>query len=215
MPIKLRFNSELVASFHECQHCSPWPQCKPRVVAGCDAVRKIHGSRGSVEDGMRMIITCFARVPQRCTSRLYMHFLLIFQELRPISKTRNQLFDINDWPLTCRTAIPGERSPRVTTPTSPLVFRKHQCHTTSLVGTISHVDEVRLGVAMSIMAPKGRKHLCADALFSLVRQSFANITDNGADEVEIPLRDALMSAFALFSLKSPSLPDNSVIFQRL
>jgi hypothetical protein len=54
---------------------------------------------------MRMIITCFARVPQRCTSRLYMHFLLIFQELRPISKTRNQLFDINDWPLTCRRHI--------------------------------------------------------------------------------------------------------------
>src|SRR6266404_3647803 len=102
-------------------------------------------------------------------------------------------------------AIPGERSPRVTTPTSPLVFRKHQCHTTSLVGTISHVDDVRLGVAMSIMAPKGRKHLCADALFSLVRQSFANITDNGADEGEMPLRDALMSAFAMFSLKSPSL----------
>ncbi len=67
------------------------------------------------------------------------------------------------------------------------------------------MDDVRLGVAMSIMAPKGRKHLCADALFSLVRQSFANITDNGADEGEMPLRDALMSAFAMFSLKSPSL----------
>src|SRR2546428_2518811 len=35
---------ELVASFHECQHCSLWPQCKPRVVAGRDAVRKTHGT---------------------------------------------------------------------------------------------------------------------------------------------------------------------------
>src|SRR6266705_4483075 len=35
---------ELVASFHECQHCSLWPQCMPRVVAGRDAVRKTHGT---------------------------------------------------------------------------------------------------------------------------------------------------------------------------
>jgi len=40
---------------------------------------------------MRMITACFARAPQRCTSRTYMHFLLMFQEVRPISKTRNQL----------------------------------------------------------------------------------------------------------------------------
>src|SRR5712692_11264262 len=47
--------------------------------------------RGSVEDGMRMITACFTRAPQRCTSRIYMHFLLTFQEIMPISKTRNQL----------------------------------------------------------------------------------------------------------------------------
>src|SRR6266446_5944524 len=47
--------------------------------------------RGSVEDGRRMITACFARAPQRCTSRIYMHFLLMFQEVRPIRKTRNQL----------------------------------------------------------------------------------------------------------------------------
>jgi len=58
---------------------------------------------------------------------------------------------------------------------------------------------------MSIVAPKGRKHLSADALFRLVRSSFANITDDRSEEVEIPLTDALMSAFAMFSLKSPSL----------
>src|SRR6266851_5716964 len=61
------------------------------------------------------------------------------------------------------------------------------------------------GGAMSIVAPKGRKHLSADALFRLVRSSFATITDARGEEVEIPLTDALMTAFAMFSLKSPSL----------
>src|SRR6266852_7399051 len=58
---------------------------------------------------------------------------------------------------------------------------------------------------MSIVAPKGRKHLSADALFGLVRRSFANIADDRGGDVEIPLTDALMSAFAMFSLTSPSL----------
>jgi hypothetical protein len=58
---------------------------------------------------------------------------------------------------------------------------------------------------MSIVVPKGRKHLCADALFRLLHENFARITDDGADDVEMPLEDALMSAFAMFSLKAPSL----------
>ena len=58
---------------------------------------------------------------------------------------------------------------------------------------------------MSIVVPKGRKHLCADALFRLLHAHFATIADDGVDEVEIPLDDALMSAFAMFSLKAPSL----------
>jgi len=58
---------------------------------------------------------------------------------------------------------------------------------------------------MSIVAPKGRKHLSADTLFGLVRRSFANIADDRRGDVEIPLTDGLMSAFAMFSLKSPSL----------
>ena len=41
---------------------------------------------------MRMITACFARALQRCTSRICMHFLLAFQEVMPISKTRNQLY---------------------------------------------------------------------------------------------------------------------------
>ena len=58
---------------------------------------------------------------------------------------------------------------------------------------------------MSMVAPKGRKHLCADALFRLLHAHFATIVDDGVDEVEIPLADALMAAFAMFSLKAPSL----------
>jgi hypothetical protein len=58
---------------------------------------------------------------------------------------------------------------------------------------------------MSVVAPKGRKHLCADALFRLLHAHFATIVDDGVDEVEIPLADALMAAFAMFSLKAPSL----------
>ena len=62
---------------------------------------------------------------------------------------------------------------------------------------------------MSIVAPKGRKHLSADALFRLVRSSFANITDARGEEVEIPLTDALMSACAMFSLQSPALAEKT------
>src|SRR5437870_9100141 len=58
---------------------------------------------------------------------------------------------------------------------------------------------------MAIVVPKGRKYLCADALFRLLREHFATIADDRVDEVEIPLSDALMSAFAIFSLKAPSL----------
>jgi hypothetical protein len=58
---------------------------------------------------------------------------------------------------------------------------------------------------MSIVAPKERKHLSADALFHLVRSGFATIPDPRGDDVDISLTDALMSAFAMFSLKAPSL----------
>jgi len=58
---------------------------------------------------------------------------------------------------------------------------------------------------MSIVAPKARKHLSADALFHLVRSGFATMPDPRGEEVNISLTDALMSAFAMFSLKAPSL----------
>jgi hypothetical protein len=58
---------------------------------------------------------------------------------------------------------------------------------------------------MAIVAPKARKHLSADALFHLVRSGFATIPDPRRDHGDISLMDALMSAFAMFSLKAPSL----------
>ena len=40
---------------------------------------------------MRLITAWFARALRRCTSRIGMQFLLTFQEVMSISKTRNQL----------------------------------------------------------------------------------------------------------------------------
>jgi len=54
---------------------------------------------------------------------------------------------------------------------------------------------------MSIVAPKERKYLCADALFRLIRSGFANIAEYRYGDVEISLTDALMSAFAMFRSK--------------
>ncbi|MEE8304541.1 MAG: transposase [Candidatus Tectomicrobia bacterium] len=60
---------------------------------------------------------------------------------------------------------------------------------------------------MGLIAPKERKHLSADALFGLLRNGFAKIPDHRSDDAGITLTDALMSAFAMFSLKCPSLLD--------
>src|SRR2546423_13715739 len=62
-----------------------------------------------------------------------------------------------------------------------------------------------MGGPMSIVAPKARTHLSADALFRLVRSGFATIPDSRCDDGDISLTDALMAAFAMFSLKAPSL----------
>lgn len=52
---------------------------------------------------------------------------------------------------------------------------------------------------------KIRKHLSADGLFKMVKKEFKKIADHRPTNVEIPLDDALMSGFAMFSLKDPSL----------
>ena len=58
---------------------------------------------------------------------------------------------------------------------------------------------------MALAPGQARKDLSADALFGSLRSRFASLPDPRSGEVEIPLDDALMSAFAMFSLKDPSL----------
>lgn len=50
-----------------------------------------------------------------------------------------------------------------------------------------------------------RKNLHADGLFRSVRNATERITDHRCTKVDIELSDAIMSAFAMFSLKEPSL----------
>jgi len=52
---------------------------------------------------------------------------------------------------------------------------------------------------------KLRKNLNADALFRSVKEQFNGIADHRTSGAEISLADALMSGFAVFSLKDPSL----------
>jgi hypothetical protein len=58
---------------------------------------------------------------------------------------------------------------------------------------------------MATVAPNVHKYLSADALFASLRQAFSNLCDHRAGAPDIILSDALMSAFAMFSLKSPWL----------
>jgi len=53
--------------------------------------------------------------------------------------------------------------------------------------------------------PAPRKHLSADALFRTIHDSFQDVVDprNGDPTIELP--DALMSGFAMFALKDPSM----------
>jgi len=50
-----------------------------------------------------------------------------------------------------------------------------------------------------------RKHLNADALLATIRSGFEKVKDNRPGQVQHSLADALMSGFAMFSLKDPSL----------
>lgn len=54
-------------------------------------------------------------------------------------------------------------------------------------------------------APRVRQHLSADALYELLRLRFEKIPDHRGRQCPISLTDALMSAFAMFSLKDSSL----------
>ena len=52
---------------------------------------------------------------------------------------------------------------------------------------------------MALAPGEARKDLSADALFESLRSRFASLPAPRSGEVEIPLADALMSAFAMFS----------------
>ena len=52
---------------------------------------------------------------------------------------------------------------------------------------------------------KVRKYLSADSLIKMIREQFKQISDSRKGNTTISLCDALMSAFAMFSLKDPSL----------
>jgi len=54
-------------------------------------------------------------------------------------------------------------------------------------------------------SPQLRKHLNADALFKALHDDFSKVSDYRRGDIEISMADALMSGFALFSLKDPSL----------
>ena len=58
---------------------------------------------------------------------------------------------------------------------------------------------------MSLTARKARKDLSADALFQLLHSRFDDIPDPRTGDSAVPLGDALMAGFAMFSLKDPSL----------
>jgi Transposase DDE domain len=58
---------------------------------------------------------------------------------------------------------------------------------------------------MAMVASKVHKFLSADALFALVRKAFSSLDEHRSGTPDISLADALMSAFAMFSLKAPSL----------
>jgi hypothetical protein len=60
---------------------------------------------------------------------------------------------------------------------------------------------------LGVDSPIIRKHLNADALFAALRKEFEKVPDHRATNGSIPLGDALMSGFAVFSLKHPSLLD--------
>ena len=58
---------------------------------------------------------------------------------------------------------------------------------------------------MGVPAEKARKDLSADSLHKLLHDCFDRIPDHRLGQPKISLGDALMSGFAMFSLKDPSL----------
>ena len=73
------------------------------------------------------------------------------------------------------------------------------------MSTIKTCFNQQRNTANSFRKIKMRIHLNADALFARIRKDFADVPDHRASNSKIPLADALMSGFAMFSLKDQSL----------
>lgn len=58
---------------------------------------------------------------------------------------------------------------------------------------------------LAVVPPRIRKDLCADALLHMLKAEFSQVAEWRVGAVEISLADALLSGFAMFSLKDPSL----------
>jgi hypothetical protein len=61
------------------------------------------------------------------------------------------------------------------------------------------------GAQRKFLRKTGRKHLNADALNGAIRETFEQVPEPGNGQYDIPLADCLMSGYAMFSLKDPSL----------
>ena len=70
---------------------------------------------------------------------------------------------------------------------------------------LEHSAVCTLGVALAIIAPKGRTPLAAAARLRLVRSGCATIPDPRRDAVDLACTEALRSGCAMVSLTSPSL----------
>src|SRR6185436_5237833 len=55
------------------------------------------------------------------------------------------------------------------------------------------------------VTPRVRQRLSADALYARLRARLLTLPDHRDAKATVPLADALMSAFAVFTLKDPSL----------
>jgi len=72
------------------------------------------------------------------------------------------------------------------------------------MSTVKTCFNQQRNTANSFRKIKMRIHLNADALFARIRKDFAMVPDHRASNSKIPLADALMSGFAMFSLKDQS-----------
>jgi hypothetical protein len=73
------------------------------------------------------------------------------------------------------------------------------------MSTISACFNKQRNAANSFRKIKTRINLNADAMYTAIRKDFTEVKDHRASNIKIPLADALMSGFAMFSLKDQSL----------